>query len=397
MIGKTMFKKVYFLLVIIFMSLMCCFGVLIYQNTARTIKTQLGNKCVGIASAVAVLIEEDIEGFIEFSQTLDIQSDYYNTIRPKLMRIRSENHDNITFLYVQMRISETEVMYILDSELENDPLFSHPGRIDAIMPPEIEAYRLQKPYAPDEFMLSNYGNLMTCFVPLHNPATGEFLALVGVDVSIDQYRSVIKNQLVILVMSVGLFILVLVLSLSLSSGQIERLVARDNLTGVYNKASFVRNLRQQLKDSKRKGKGNSVTIFMADLDHFKKINDTYGHVFGDVVLKTVAQTINKMLRKVDCFARYGGEEFVAYLPDTSIENAESIVERIRLAIENTVIHNVERDIDVKITISIGVAEFNPALTIQEGIELADKALYQAKRPRNSIAVYKADTKIMSNL
>ena len=382
---KMMFAKAYLLLIIVFVCVMICFGFIIYQNTAQTVKKQLGNKCIGIASAVAVLIEDDIDGFIQFSQELDTQSDYYKTMHLKLNRIRHENRENVAFLYVEARASDTTIRYILDSENEDNVFFSPPGHIDEMTEFEREAYRTQNLFIPDGFVTNDYGTLLTCYAPLHNTATGEFLGLVGVDVSIDQYNAVMHNQITTIAVCIALLVLVLFLTLVLSSSRVERMVARDNLTGAYNKTHFMRCLRQQVKYSKRKGK--PVAVFMADLDYFKRINDTYGHIFGDLVLHTVSSTISKTLRKLDCFSRYGGEEFAAFLPDTNIAAAESIVERIRQAVETTKIFNEEKNEVVQITVSIGVAQYEPRHSAQDILALADKALYRAKNTRNAISVY----------
>ena len=388
MVVKTTFAKSHLLLLTIFVCVMICFGFFIYQNTAQTVKNQLGNKCIGIASAIAVLIEDDIDGFLKFSKTMDTQSDYYKTIYQKMNRIRHENEGNIAFLYAEIRVSDTMIMYVLDGEDEDDPLFSPPGSVDTMTDSELEAYRTHRPFIPTEFVTNSYGTLLTCYVPLSNPSTGEFIGLVGVDVSVDQYSAVMQNQLITIALSIALLILVLFVTLALSSSRMEKLVSRDNLTGAYNRSHFIRALRQQLKYYTRKGK--PVTIFMADLDHFKRINDTYGHAFGDIVLSTVSDTIGKIMRRADCFSRYGGEEFAAFLPDTDITVAEDIAERVRLAVENAKTFNEECYKYVQITISIGVVQSESHRSAQELLALADKALYQAKRTRNSVEVYRGD-------
>ena len=385
---RKRFGKFYLILVVVFVFIMVCFGILTYQSTAVTLRTQLGNKCLGIASAVAVIIDDDIEEFIEFSKTLDMESDYYKAIRAKLTRIRDENDGSIAFLYVETRISDNEIMYVLDSEHEDTEFFTPPGYSDDITQPERDAYASGMPFIPHHFASNQYGTLLTCYMPLHNPSDGSVIGLVGVDVSIDQYNAVMRSQLLTVIVSIGLLILLLLLTLALSSSQIERLVARDNLTGIFNKSHYMSSLREQLQYAKRKNK--PVAVFMADLDHFKRVNDEYGHVFGDVVLSTVADTISKQLRKADCLGRYGGEEFSAYLPDIGIESATNVVERIRQAVETTKVFNHELNEYIPITISIGVAAFEPHHSVQKILSLADKALYQAKKTRNAIAVYDKD-------
>ena len=127
---------------------------------------------------------------------------------------------------------------------------------------------------------------------------------------------------------------------------------------------------------------------MLDIDHFKKVNDTYGHAAGDCVLKNVANVIANELREYDIASRYGGEEFCILLPDTKIDEAEFVAKRLRAAVEKT-------DIDVpdlgvlNVTISVGVSKFeknyeNPEILHQK----ADIALYEAKHGgRNRVVVY----------
>lgn len=133
---------------------------------------------------------------------------------------------------------------------------------------------------------------------------------------------------------------------------------------------------------------------MIDVDFFKKVNDTYGHVAGDCVLKNVANTIKAGLREYDIASRYGGEEFSVLLPFTKIEEAFAVAQRLRHAVENTSIDFVQEkeDISIKInvTISIGVYEFKPQDSPQALYENADKALYEAKtHGRNKVVIYQA--------
>ncbi len=137
----------------------------------------------------------------------------------------------------------------------------------------------------------------------------------------------------------------------------------------------------------------NLVLFVLDLDHFKNINDTYGHMFGDYVLSSVSATIKKFLRQNDYFIRYGGEEFVMILPQVTLENARDIAERIRMAVESVSLYNTEKDTQVKVTISIGVTTLNGERTLnaaQSLLQNADKALYEAKRTRNRVAVFQAE-------
>jgi diguanylate cyclase (GGDEF)-like protein len=147
----------------------------------------------------------------------------------------------------------------------------------------------------------------------------------------------------------------------------------DALTGLYNRRHFDNTVEREFLRSKRYG--GDLTIAIIDIDFFKKINDTYGHLCGDYVLKEVAYLISDNFRKTDLVFRYGGEEFVALLTETSLESAKIPLERLRKKIENSDFIYAGQKINV--TVSIG-ASVNNAETVTEFLDNADKALYKAK-------------------
>lgn len=168
--------------------------------------------------------------------------------------------------------------------------------------------------------------------------------------------------------------------------KIKELVSNDPLTKVYNRR-FMMHLFD-LEVSKALRQGTPLCCIMMDVDHFKKINDTHGHQVGDVALVEVGKTLLEISRSYDTPARYGGEEFLFLLPDTSINDATAIAERIRLAIKQLVIPVGEKVI--RCTMSLGVAELDAALadTRDKIIHNADHALYQAKdNGRDQVVVY----------
>jgi len=155
----------------------------------------------------------------------------------------------------------------------------------------------------------------------------------------------------------------------------ERLAATDSLTGLFNRRYFRRALERELSRGER-GKGNVALIIM-DIDHFKKLNDTYGHPRGDVVLKKIAEILQKVLRKGDVLARYGGEEFVILLPEASRQGTKDFAERVRKAVSSTPIH--PGGPRKKVTLSVGWALYpEDTEEMEELMELADRALYFAK-------------------
>ena len=160
-------------------------------------------------------------------------------------------------------------------------------------------------------------------------------------------------------------------------------VQRDALTQLASRRHLLDILTQQVDQVHTKG--GELTVAMADLDHFKEINDTLGHLVGDRVLKEVAHRIATSVRDKDLIGRYGGEEFLLIFPETSLQVAQQVAERIRQHIARTPIHLPEHSIPI--TISIGLTHFQRNDTQESLLQRADSAMYAAKQAgRNCVAV-----------
>jgi diguanylate cyclase (GGDEF)-like protein len=147
----------------------------------------------------------------------------------------------------------------------------------------------------------------------------------------------------------------------------------DALTGLNNKRFIMNEIKNQIRISKRNKR--KLSLMIIDIDDFKKLNDTYGHIAGDLFLKKTAFNLNQLLREQDIAGRFGGEEFIILLPETGIDGAVVLAERIRKSIEVSEILFEKKSI--KTTISIGIAEFNNEKP-GELVNNADKELYKAK-------------------
>jgi two-component system, cell cycle response regulator len=159
---------------------------------------------------------------------------------------------------------------------------------------------------------------------------------------------------------------------------------RDSLTKLFNKRYFLDRLDAELKFAQRHR--TAVSLLLLDLDHFKKVNDTLGHLAGDAVLAAVAAALSKAVRNEDVVARYGGEEIAIILRAISFEAAVGTADRLRKLVEGTAIPFDGKDL--RVSVSIGVSEYptTPAKQIDELIEAADKALYRAKNAgRNRVS------------
>lgn len=160
----------------------------------------------------------------------------------------------------------------------------------------------------------------------------------------------------------------------------------DELTGLYNRRYFTEALEREIARAKRYG--TSLVMCLMDLDYFKRVNDAYGHTAGDMVLAEIGKILKDCIRKSDLACRYGGEEFAVILPDTDVKKAKAVCERFRkIVAEHPFKHNLSQ---FNITISMGITSYNSFMDQSpiEILELADKALYQAKEAgRNQLVEY----------
>jgi diguanylate cyclase (GGDEF)-like protein len=157
------------------------------------------------------------------------------------------------------------------------------------------------------------------------------------------------------------------------SREFNNLIYHDKLTGLLNRGGIDKRLEEEINRGRRYN--NSFSIAMMDIDHFKKVNDTYGHQTGDIVLKNVSGSIATNIRDSDYAGRYGGEEFLIVMPYTDKVHAYTATERIRKSLAATEIKST----DIKITISGGIASYpEDGDNFREIVSSADSALYSAK-------------------
>lgn len=177
------------------------------------------------------------------------------------------------------------------------------------------------------------------------------------------------------------------LELELANKKLDLISRTDELTSLPNRRDMNETIANEIGRCQRTHK--PFCFIFIDIDHFKAINDTYGHACGDVVLKSVAQTIRGLLRKYDVLARYGGEEFLTLLPETDLDGAKVVAERFRHQIETMSVHYANHVINV--TVTLGVSKFDHKLGADRSIQMADKALYQGKESgRNRVVVWQPE-------
>ncbi len=164
----------------------------------------------------------------------------------------------------------------------------------------------------------------------------------------------------------------------------EQAAITDGLTGLHNRRWLSDSFKRQMQRCELDNQ--SCTILMLDIDHFKEVNDRFGHLAGDRILCTVSQMLLKTMRPADLISRYGGEEFAMCLPDTSIKVSRLIAERLRKTIAETTTSFEEGKLLPPVTVSLGIAQMQPGQTLDSLISAADSALYRAKaKGRNCIS------------
>lgn len=186
-------------------------------------------------------------------------------------------------------------------------------------------------------------------------------------------------------------------ALAQSEAKYKHLAEYDPLTNCMNRRSFLANATEILERATVRNIPCCIAIM--DIDHFKRLNDTYGHAVGDEVLKHVTNIGKQQLRESDMIARFGGEEFLFLFYNTNLENGTLAAERINKAIANTPYYEPEKDLDITCTVSIGVCLVPPHCTaprdedfIQRAVNIADAAMYTSKRTgRNKVTAAAADS------
>lgn len=194
----------------------------------------------------------------------------------------------------------------------------------------------------------------------------------------DQLIKLVGEELVLLMRIRSLYIETKILAIT------------DGLTKLCNRRHFQEVYEKEFSRAKRYG--SSLSVIMIDIDHFKKLNDTYGHQLGDHVLEKIATVIKQNYRNTDTVARYGGEEMIVVMPETNMESALYPTERLKKAVETTKFEWTDNQI-IKVTISIGLATLTQDIQKEQDlIKRADEALYTAKENgRNRIEIYRNKT------
>ncbi|WP_297456489.1 diguanylate cyclase [Persephonella sp.] len=317
----------------------------------------------------------------------------YEALKDELRKIFKGEYIFLIYKDVLFSVLSKEIRKTyIQSEFDKNFYYESSDLKSYVIPPEIFAQinlslkekiknRLEKfsNFAVDIKINGNY--YVVSFIVIKN-ITGKKVGYL-VYYEKDNTISIFNEAFIIMYASVELSILAvfaLLINIIKRSEKFKTLSETDALTGIYNKGKFNHLLENELKKVKRYNRPLGLIIF--DIDHFKKINDTYGHQVGDYVLKTIAKIVKENIRDTDIFARWGGEEFVIIAPETDISGTRILAEKLRKKIEEYNFDKVG-----KVTSSFGVTEATPEDTPDSIVQRADQALYLAKeKGRNRVEV-----------
>lgn len=234
-----------------------------------------------------------------------------------------------------------------------------------------------------DFGVKRIGAFAAIFVILF-----QHTGLAANEIFINNVVSYVPSSL-IQAMSIGCIVILagVILSSAKQSSQktniLQSMATTDVLTGLLNRRYFDRRIIEEIARANRHKSNLSLALF--DIDHFKQINDTYGHTVGDKILKELGEIILINTRESDIAARYGGEEFALILPETTQIEASELLERLRQLVENHTFF--KDDIPIAVTISVGIAQCHPDYSTEDFIEQSDSALYRAKGTGRNRVVY----------
>ncbi len=362
-------------------------------NIKQVIVKDLSKHALNSATTIAAFIENDIGNYEQLTNKVlsgeDCKDDaYYQKMLLLFQQIKKNN--TASLIYTETLNSKNDrTVYILDAEDPGNAFFSPIGATDSVTDTELFVFTKGKPLATDIVHAVGWGDFITGWAPIINHNTGKTIGIVGVDISADYVNDIMMKI-------VRFFILGDILFILLAAATIYRLyVSRfnalntDYLTGALSKRFFESTLRSLIGNAKRNG--TPFVLGIIDIDDFKDINDKYGHVAGDIVLKSITKIVQTHIRKGDVFSRLGGDEFAILLDGADLSTGEAICERILKELsEHKVIIN-ETD-TISVTVSIGIAEWDndSALNLKEK---ADSAMYCSKNTgKNTLCLYKKDAK-----
>ncbi len=379
---KKLLKSNVYTFAVVFLAIVTVFSVptfFLYRNIEKIVLKETNKKAGTVAVSISKFIEQDIDEYEKLSDAAaknlpgNYNMDYYKKMSGLLRDIKRE--PEAKFIYTEKLISKDKKAYVLDAEDPSSKYYSPLGTEDNMSDLEKKSLKKDEGSVSGSVESERWGKLISAFAPIKNKTTGETVGLVGVDFSplyVDKAMTGIRALII-----TGLIgaILLACATINVLLAIRQKSINTDYMTKLYNKCYFDTRIKTAVKEASKCGR--SFSLMVIDIDNFKDINDRFGHLTGDEVLKEIAISIKKCTRDDDLCFRYGGDEFVVIFPNTTKEQAGVIGERI----QSTLLSNglgSEGLSNIRISLSIGIAQWEPGMNASDLTEWADTAMYTSK-------------------
>lgn len=357
----------------------------LFSNYKQTMLEEMSQRALAVANTTATLLAMDSLPFIELTRAImqdpeNIDQQYYSKIHTLFSKLRQDA--NVDYLYTQLTSNDTTVMYLLDSLNQEAPLFSvsSSGTRGTVLSSECnEAFNNATSITTGIIEHERWGTSIFAHSPIIDNTEGKVIGLVSAGFNIMTLESNIQNMFCLIIVLFILIVILVSLALCIVLQLRERSLDVEYLTQLGTKKFFETQLARIAGHAK--ASKTPFSLLLLDIDGFKLINDTYGHLTGDKVLQAAATIIRSHVRVSDICSRIGGDEFAVILPSSSLEQALLTAQTIQNAMRDHTPHGTP---GLELSVSIGVAQWDGSQSIQKLIEQSDQALYKAKKQGKNI-------------
>lgn len=363
----------------------CAFALLIWSIAFDLDKKNRSNLLVQARLIANSINQERLKNLS--GTTADLNSPDYLRIKEQLYNIRLSNKAS-RFLYLMGQNKDGNVFFFVDSQMPTSEDYALPGLLYEEIPDEYLLTFRSGTEAVVGPITDRWGTLVTALVPINNPKTNRLIAVLGMDVDDSfWYKHIIIQSILPAGLALSIIILIcLFIILKWKTNKLKELVNIDPLTTLYSRKKIFEQAEIELNRSERNGE--LLSIIVIDLDHFKQINDKFGHQTGDIVLRKISLCLKRNVRKTDFVGRIGGEEFFILLPSTTLENAVKVAEKLRNSI-TLLKFDSKKYQGLSVSASFGVSTIEQkGISIEDLYAQADKSLYVSKKEgRNKVSAY----------
>ncbi len=355
------------------------FGYFAFHGLLNTLEKTEGLRAVTVAEAVAETV--DVGWFARWQADMETIPEY-ERLRGRATSL--VDRDRIKRIAVIRFAGGNRVEHVMNLPADGSEDYKDPGEMEQPQPGDSF---LERTPGYHGVKLAAPGAYMGGWAPVFRD--GVPIGQVTVAVDVNETQKAMDTAYIAIEVTMLAIILLAGLTAFKFASAFEKTAVTDGLMGIYNHKYFKQRLEQEVEKARRYGQ--QTTMVLLDIDFFKRVNDTFGHATGDLVLKCLAKWVTESSRTTDVVARYGGEEIAVILPHTGVAGAQEFAERLRLKVSNQVVRDPEEDAEFRVTVSIGVGQWEKGMDMLDLIKHTDAALYHSKHAgRNRVSIYQEE-------